>query len=73
MHKGLIHKTTYFKGKGRQEQEGKIMTPKTKGNKERKNYCKKVCDHEENIYNLFSKGEVQLGQMSPGTRSHVYY
>ena len=31
--KGLIHKTTYFKGQGRQEQEGKKMTLKTKGSK----------------------------------------
>ena len=30
-----------------------------------------LCDHEENFF--FSKGEVQLGQMSPGTRSRVYY
>ena len=40
MFKGLMHKTTYFKGQGRQEQEGKKMTPKTKGNKESKNSCK---------------------------------
>ena len=38
--KGLMHKTTYFKGQGRQEQEGKKMTPKTKGNKESKNSYK---------------------------------
>ena len=37
MFKGLMHKTTYFKGQGRQEQEGKKMTLKTKGSK---NYCK---------------------------------
>ena len=37
---GLMHKTTYFKRQGSQEQEGKKMTPKTKGSKERKNSCK---------------------------------
>ena len=42
MFQGLMHKTTYFKGKGRQEQEGTKITPKTKGNKESKNYCKNV-------------------------------
>ena len=42
MFKGLMHKTTYFKGQGRQEQEGKKMTPKTKGNKENKNSYKNV-------------------------------
>ena len=36
---GLKHKTTYFKRQGRQEQEGKKMTPKTKGSKESKNSC----------------------------------
>ena len=40
MFKGLKHKTTYFKGQGRQEQEGKKMTPKTKGSKESKNSYK---------------------------------
>ena len=33
MFKGLMHKTTYFKRQGRQEQEG---------NKESKDYCKNV-------------------------------
>ena len=56
MFKGHMHKTTYFKGQGRQEQEGKKMTPKTKGNKESKNYCKN-CVTTEN----FSTGEVELG------------
>ena len=40
MFKGLMHKTTYFKGQGRQGQEGKKMTPKAKGNKESKNSYK---------------------------------
>ena len=40
MFKGLMHKTKYFKGQRRQEQEGTKMTPKTKGNEERKNSCK---------------------------------
>ena len=71
MFKGLLHKTTYFKGQERQEQEGTKMTPKTKGNKECKNYCKN-CVTMKKIF-FFSKGEVQLGQMSPGTRSRVYY
>ena len=33
-----MHKTMYFKGEGGQELEGKKMIPKTKGNKESKNY-----------------------------------
>ena len=33
----------YFKGQGRQELEGKKMIPKTKGNKESKNYNCKNC------------------------------
>ena len=39
MFKGLMHKTTYFKRQGRQDQEGTKMTPKTKGNKESKSSC----------------------------------
>ena len=47
MFKGLMHKTTYFKGQGKQEQEGKEMTTKGKGNKESKNYCKNVVTNEK--------------------------
>ena len=60
MFKGLKHKTMYFKGKGRQEQEGKKMTPKTKGNKESKNYCKN-CVTTEYIYVYFSHGGGRIG------------
>ena len=42
-----MHKNTHFKGQGRQEQEGKKMTPKTKGNKESKSYCKKFVTTEK--------------------------
>ena len=59
MFKGLMHKTMYFKGQGRQEQEGKIMTPKTKGNKESTNYCKNF-ETTKKIF-FFFMGEVQLG------------
>ena len=51
----LMHKTTNFKGQGRQEQEGKKMTPKTKGNKERKNSYKNF------VTTFFFMGEVRLG------------
>jgi len=58
MFKGLMHKTMYFKGQGRQEQEGTKMTPKTKGNKESKNYCKN-CVTTEKIF--FFHGEGTIG------------
>ena len=59
MFKGLMHKTMYFKGPGRQEQEGKKMTPKTKGNKESKNYnCKNFVTTEKIYMYFFSMGEV---------------
>ena len=65
MLKGLMHKTNYFKGQGRQEQEGKKMNPKTKGNKESKNCCKN-CVTTEKIYiyiyiYIFFTGEEELG------------
>ena len=69
MLKGLKHKATYFKGQGRQEQEGTKMTPKTKGNEEGKNYCKNCATTKKFFF--FSIGEVPLGYMSPGRCSHV--
>ena len=60
MLKGLMHKTNYFKGQGRQEQEGKKMTPKTKGNKESKNCCKN-CVTTEKIYIYIFHGGGRIG------------
>ena len=59
MFKGLMHKTMYFKGQGRQEQEGTIMTPKTKGNKESKNYCKN-CVTTEKIFFFHGGGAIGI-------------
>ena len=56
MLKGLMHKTTYFKGQGRQEQEGKKMTPKTKGNKGSKNSYKNVVTTVKISFLFFSWG-----------------
>ena len=47
MFKGLMYKTMYFKGEGRQEKEGQKMTPKTSGNKESKNSCKNCVTTEK--------------------------
>ena len=47
MFKGLMQKTTYFKGQGRQEQVRNEMTPKGKGNKETKTYCKNFVTTEK--------------------------
>ena len=58
MFKGLMHKTTYFKGQGKQEQEGKEMTTKGKGNKESKNYCKNVVTNEKISIFFFDGGGV---------------
>ena len=74
MFKGLMHKPYILKVcEGRQEQGGKKMTPKTKGNKESNNYCKNVETTEKLIYIFFAMGEVQLGQMLTVKCSHVYY
>ena len=63
MFKGVKHKTTCFKGQGRQGQEGKKMTPKTKGNKESKSYCKNVVTTVKISFLFFFSfmGEVRLG------------
>ena len=64
MFKGLMHKTTHFRGQGRQEHEGKKMTPKTKGNKESKNSCKSFVTTVKIIifsFLFFFMGEVRLG------------
>ena len=52
MFKGLMQKTTYFKGQGRQEHEGKKMTLKTKGKKKSKIYCTNFVSTEK-IYIFF--------------------
>ena len=67
-----MHKTTYFKGQVRQEQEGKKMTPKTKGNKESRNYCKNFVTTMKISFLFFFSfmGEVRLGWMSPAV--HVF-
>ena len=56
MFKGLMHKTPYFKGQGRHEQEGKKMTPKTKGNEESKNCCKNFATTEQISFFFFFDG-----------------
>ena len=63
MFEGLKHKTTYFKGQGRQEQEGTKMTPKTKGSKESKNSSKNCVTTEKISFLFFFSfmGEVRLG------------
>ena len=61
MFKGLMHKTMYFKGKGRQEQEGKKMTPKTKGNKDSKNYnCKNFVTTEKKKKFFHGGGRIEI-------------
>ena len=72
MFKGLMHKTTYFKRQGRQEQEGTKMTPKTKGNKESKNSYKNFVTTVK-ISFLFFYGGGAIGKMPLGSCPHVYH
>ena len=58
MFKGLMHKTTNFNGQGRQEQVGKETTPKGKGNKEIKTYCKNFVTTEKISIFFFHGGGV---------------
>ena len=53
-----MHETTYLKGQGRQEQEGEIA-PKTKGNKEGKNFNSKKSATTEK--NFFFHGDGSIG------------
>ena len=45
---------------GRQDKEGKKMTPKTKGNKESKNYCKNF-EITETIFFFHGGGTIIIG------------
>ena len=60
MFKRLMHKTTYFKGQERQEQEGGI-TSKTKGNKEGKHFnCKNFATTEKISFFFHGDGTIRI-------------
>ena len=50
----------YFKGQGRQEQEGKKMTPKTKGNNVSRNSCKQFATTEKISILFHGKGAIEI-------------
>ena len=81
----LMHKTTYFKGQGRQEQELRKENDYKSQRKQReqkllqKVLMKTFCDHKENICIFFPWGRYDWDRsgtcphVSPGTCPHGHH